>query len=117
MQEIKVSTILAVQTNTNKKNKNMNTTPKKLTDTNETVKTVQIPQNKQGWLDLENPGTEEWMMQQLLVNMTKTELLRMKSTMTRLRKILYRSKAQETSLINLSILIDAAEEVARKDDL
>lgn len=70
---------------------------------------------KQDWLDKETENNQEWVTQQMLINMSKTELAQIKRAINRIHQVAYKSWAKTLPLNEISEAVSIAEEVARTE--
>ena len=70
---------------------------------------------KQEVLDIENPTTKQWTLQQLLVSMSRTELAAVRRITNRLMSIAYKTSAKEQQMEEFHQLVGEALEIASKE--
>lgn len=68
-------------------------------------------------LDKENPTTQEWAIQQLLIQNSKTSLGELNRTMRRLMQSLYKTNARALSLDRVIEAVDIATKLANGDSI
>lgn len=73
--------------------------------------------NKQQMLDKENPTTQEWTIQQLLIQNSKTSLGELNRTMRKLTQAIYKTNARELSLTRIVEAVDIATKLANGESV
>lgn len=68
-------------------------------------------------LDKENPTTQEWAIQQLLMQNSKTSLGELNRAMKRLTQAIYKTKARELSLERIQEAVDMATKLSNGESI